>query len=818
MAKQTSHAPGWPGIPPRWTSSAKSGVGAALNAKSRVWFTLSHGIVNEVYYSRVDQACIRDLGLIVTDDRGFFSEEKRQTQSSVAYLAKGVPAYRMVNTCHEGRYKVEKVVYSDPMRDVLLQEITFTALEGTLTDYHLYALLAPHLGNRGWGNNAWIGDYKGHKMLFAEGYDNGLALASSAPWLQRSAGFVGVSDGWQDLHEHKQMTWNYERAENGNVALTGEIDLAACDGQFVLALGFGQSTPEAGLRAVASLLAGPEQTKTSFVHEWQTWQKRLAPIDVPFGIDGAEDDSSGESDGEHLGRLFHTSAAVLRSHEAKRFPGGVIASMSIPWGSSKGDDDLGGYHIVWPRDLVEAAGGFFAAGAKEDARRILYYLQSTQAADGHWPQNMWLDGTPYWTGIQMDETALPILLVELARREDAIDEEQASRLWPMVRLAARYLVQNGPVTQQDRWEEDPGYSPFTLAVEIAALLVAADLAEHEGEPEIAGYMRETADSWNASIERWTYATETELSQKLAIDGYYVRISPVDRAEAGSPIIGFVPIKNRPPGEDSGEASSIVSPDALALVRFGLRAADDPRIVNTVRAIDALLRVETEFGPSWRRYDGDGYGEHKNGAPFDGAGIGRLWPLLTGERGHYELAAGKRDNAVELLGAMEAFSNGSGLLPEQVWDDDDIPALELFHGRPSGSAMPLVWAHAEYLKLLRSIQDGRVFDTPTQTLTRYIQEKPECPYTIWRFNNKRRTMKTGTRLRVELVEPATIHWTGDDWKSAHDIDTHDTGLGMHIADLETEPLSSQKNVVFTLYWSQRGEWDGTNYRVEVTDGE
>ncbi len=209
--------------------------------------------------------------------------------------------------------------------------------------------------------------------------------------------------------------------------------------------------------------------------------------------------------------LHALSAAVLRMHESKRVEGGVIASLSIPWGFSKGDDDLGGYHLVWPRDLVETAGGFIAAGARQEARRVLRYLQVTQEADGHWSQNMWLDGTPYWHGIQMDETALPILLVDLAARHDVIDTRERNTFWPMVRKAAAFLARNGPVSPQDRWEEEPGYSPFTLATEVAALLVAADLAEAMANVTAAVYLRETADAWNASIERWLYVTGTELA-------------------------------------------------------------------------------------------------------------------------------------------------------------------------------------------------------------------------------------------------------------------------------------------------------------------
>ncbi|MBI3951153.1 MAG: glucan 1,4-alpha-glucosidase [Acidobacteria bacterium] len=797
MEQNQKYAPGWPGIPPRWTSSAKSGVGTALTHTSRVWFTLSHGILNEIYYPRVDHACTRDLGLIVTDGHSFFSEEKRHTQHQVAYLAEGVPAYRLFNTCAQGRYQIEKEIFASPQRDAVLQRIRFAALEGSLEDYHLYVLLASHLSNCGSGNTAWVGDYKGVPMLFAERNGYALALACSVPWVRRSVGFVGVSDGWQDLMQHKQMIWTYSRAENGNVALTGEVDLRSSGGTFVLALGFGISPAEAGHRALASLLDDFQAAKAEYIRQWQNWQHQL------FSLKAVE---SSQRD------LYRISAAVLRTHEAKRFVGGIIASLSIPWGFAKGDEDLGGYHLVWPRDLVETVGGLLAAGARGDARRVLHYLQVTQEADGYWPQNMWLDGTPYWNGVQMDETALPILLVDQARREGALNADDLTRFWPMVRRAAGYLVRNGPVTQQDRWEMDPGYSPFTLAAQIAALLAAADLADLGSEPRIATYLRETADTWNASIEQWTYVTDTELDHRLGIEGHYVRIAPPEKAEAASPREGFVPIKGRPPEQSRGPAAYIVGPDALALVRFGLRAPDDPRIVNTVKAIDELLRVETPFGPAWRRYVEDLYGEHEDGRPFDGTGIGRAWPLLTGERAHYELAAGWQEEAEKLLRVMESFANEGGMIPEQIWDAPDNPEQELFFGRPSGSAMPLVWAHAEYVKLRRSLSEGRVFDMPPQPVQRYLVEKIGSPYAIWRFNHKCRTIPVGQSLRLETLAPAVVHWSNDDWHTIHDTETRDTGLGVHLADLPTKALPTGEKINFTFYWPKAGRWENVDFVV------
>ena len=798
----TQYAPGWPGIPPRWTSSAKAGVGTALNQHSRVWFTLSHGILNEIYFPRVDQACTRDMGFLVTDGNAFFSEEKRHCSFENRPFEPGVPAYELTNTCNSGRYRIHKEVLTDPYRNVVLQKVRFEPLQGQLSDYHLYALLSPHLANAGYGNTGWVGDYKGVPMFFAHHDDTALAMACSVPWEKMSVGFVGTSDGWQDLSQHFQMQWEYTRAENGNIACTAEIDLAGCNGEFVLALGFGGIWSEAGQQARSSLLENYADLRQQYVIHWKNWQNTLLKLDDPTR--------------EH--DLYRASTAVLRTHESKDFLGGIIASLSIPWGFNKGDEDLGGYHLIWPRDLVESAGALLAAGAVVDSVRVLRYLEVTQEAAGNWAQNLWLDGRPYWGGVQMDETAFPILLLDLLRREAPKALGDLQRWWPMVRNAAGFILRNGPVTQQDRWEEDAGYSPFTLAAEISALLAAADIADLTGHSDAASIMRDTADAWNDNIDRWIYATGGDLAQQLGVEGYYVRISPPDSGGAASPTQGFVPIKNRPPGQDHEIASHIVSPDALALVRFGLRAPNDPRILNTLRVIDALLAVELPQGPCWYRYNGDGYGEHKDGSAFDGNGIGRPWPLLAGERGHYALAAGHPDEAKALLTVIELSTVGeSRSIPEQVWDAADIPALELFRGKPSGSACPLVWAHSEYIKLLRSIRDGKIFDQPPQTVQRYLVEKRARTIFGWRMNNKTRTIPRGKVLRIVLISPATVHWSVDGWKTSQDTWTRDSGLGIHTLDLPTASLPVGGQAVFTFLWAKENRWEGTDYTVTVQQG-
>jgi glucoamylase len=792
-------APGGPGGPARWTSSAKTGVGTALSNGSRVWFTLSHGIFNEIYYPRIDQACIRDMGLIVTDGATYFSEEKRDADSHVSWMARDSPAFRLINTSRDGRYRIEKEILTDPERDTVLQRTRFIPIQGALSSYHLYVLLAPHLGNQGAGNTAWVEDFEGKPLLFARRDGSALALACSAGWVKRSVGYVGSSDGWQDLKAHHAMTWEYTQADDGNVALVGEIDLMASRGEFVLALGFGEHPEEAARNAIASLHGGFDKARDAYLEGWQDWAKAFLP---------ANNGSTSPSD------LSQKSLAVLRAHESKTAPGGLIASLSIPWGFSKGDNDLGGYHLVWSRDMVETAGALLAAGAHDDVRRVLSYLRTTQQPDGHWSQNMWLDGSPYWNGIQMDETALPILLVDLAYRQKALSEPDLAQLWPMVRRAAGYLVRNGPVSPQDRWEEDPGYSPFTVAAQIAALLAAADLADLGHEAALGTYLREIADVWTSSIDRWMYASATDWCRRFDVEGYYVRIAPKETGGRGARFESGVRIKNVAASEDTLAATHLVSPDALALVRFGLRAADDPRMRDTAKVIDALLKIETPTGPTWHRYNGDGYGEHEDGMPFDGTGIGRGWPLLTGERAHYELARGQVDRAKGLLATMESFANEGGLISEQVWDSPDIPAHDLHLGRPSGSAMPLVWAHAEHLKLRRSLEDGRLFDLPPQTVRRYLSDHTESPRMIWRFNHKIRSMPPGKLLRIEALAPAVVHWSADGWHTVQEATTQDAGLGIHFADLSTSALPEGRRVSFTFHWPTSDRWEGTDFTVEV----
>ncbi|MEP6619648.1 MAG: glycoside hydrolase family 15 protein [bacterium] len=833
-----------PGVEPRWTSSAKSGIGTAFDGRSHVWFTLSHGIVDEVYYPRVDTANTRDLGFLVSAADGFFSEEKRDTTCALHLLAHGVPGYRLVNTCVHGRYAIEKTIITDPERDVLLQRLRFRALVGRVEDYRVFALLAPHIGNQGYGNDGWAEAYKGVPMLFARRREIALALACDIGWRDMSCGYVGVNDGWREVKAAGFLSSASREARNGNIALTGEVDLAACArpsadvAEFVVALAFGLGAAEAAQQARMSLLSHFDRVEESYVRGWSRFDDHTigprsaddAEKQPEIGRQMAANDLAGTTQArvssgaprdhdrrrfsqkelpESIVDLYRMSVSVLAVHEDKRALGAIIASLSIPWGNTKGDHELGGYHLVWPRDLVNSAGALIAAGHHRLARRTLKYLMSTQEADGRWAQNLWLDGTPYWNGLQMDEVAFPILFAELLYRDTNLVDLDP---YPMIRRAAGFLVRNGPVTGQDRWEEDGGYSVYALAVQISALLVAAEYADRAGEPVVAQTLRDTADAWNARIEEWTYVRDTTLAREAGVDGYYVRVAPEDVCDPAPKSAGCVPIKNKPAGADWARYDEIVSVDALALVRFGLREANDPRIVNTVKVIDAKLRTVTATGPAWYRYNRDGYGEQEDGSPFDGIGVGRPWPLLAGERAHYELAAGRPEVAVELLGVMRAQASDGGMLPEQVWDGPDHPEFELVNGRATGSAMPLVWAHAEYAKLVRSLHDGRIFDMPHQTYERYIKGGVACNVTLCAPHSRASRMPAGNHLRIQSLTDTTVHWTVNNG-NAMEARSTDSTLGAWFTDLDTTRLPAGATIRFVVIPTAVGGWAEV-HEVEV----
>ncbi len=780
-------APGGPGIAPTWSSSAKDMVGGSLGP-ARLWFTIGFGIVNEVYYPRIDTPQIRDLGFIVADDAGFWCEVKRLGHYRLETPAPGIPALRIVHS-HE-RFTLALRIVGDPRRDALLIEVT---LDGDPT-LRPYALLAPHVAGSGYDNVAEVASYGGRRALRAHSADDAsqwlvLAAVDAAQCdaLGRSsAGYVGASDGWQDFDLHGAMRWEYGCAGPGNVALT-----AGLPRRCVLALAFGASPEAATTLAFGTLTQPFDDPWQRQVADWSRWHAALGT-------------QSFTSLRPALRAQLAVSAMALHVHQDKIHPGAIVASLSVPWGNSR--DERGGYHLVWPRDLVECAGALLVLGQEVEARDVLRYLIASQHVDGHWNQNQWLGGKPYWQGVQLDEAAFPVLLAAMLAERDALGGIEVRE---MVQRALGFIARTGPATDQDRWEEDSGVNTFTLAACIAALVAGAALID----PAAREFVLALADDWNAHIEDFTAVSDTALARRLGVAGYYVRVAPVEILSDSRALLRRVPIKNRQL-ETAPPADEQVSTDSLQLVRFGLRDADDPMVRDTVRVIDALLRVDTPTGPAWRRYNGDGYGEHEDGKPFDGTGCGRPWPLLTGERGHYELAAGR--DPLPYLEAMAAMASAGGMLPEQVWDEAAIPAHRLYPGRPTGSAMPLAWAHAEFVKLALSAQDTHACDCPAAVWNRYAGRRPVPRLTVWLEQAPIPRGSAGVDTLVCLHAPAMVHWGVDGWQDAADVRTEPVAaLGVHVARLPTAGLRAGQSVDFTWRRQDSGEWIGVDHRLALT---
>ena len=525
------------------------------------------------------------------------------------------------------------------------------------------------------------------------------------------------------------MDSQFEGAENGNVALTAQLGVPEVKGQhtFDLALGFGNSKAAAKSTAQASLAAGLSALRTDYVKGWNDY------------ADGLKDLSAASGDG---GKLYYTSAMVLKAHEDKTFDGGMIASLTVPWGTSVTDDASGdergilpgsgpdgykdgptGYHVVWPRDLYQVATAFIAAGDFATAEDALRYLRSIQlpSSQGTWnfcsrtfskagsfPQNAWLSGIPHWPGLQMDETAMPIILAWRLWKAGRIDPTQY--YWSLVKPAAEFIANYGPWTNQERWEENDGISPSTVAAEIAGLVTAADFSTANNDPVTASWYLQKADAWAATIDDWDFTTSGFNGDHK----YFERIDGTACNNVWNPNdSAMIAIGN---GGGDHPQRDILDGGFLELVRFGVLPANDPKITDTLPEYDAVVSFVTPKGRGFHRYNFDGYGEKADGSDYNGSGIGRLWPLLSGERGHYELAAGNAAAVNDYIRTMEKFANEGRMLPEQVFDGNPPPGQSAGDG--TRSATPLAWSHAEYIRLLRSKMDGQIVDTPKAVADRY----------------------------------------------------------------------------------------------------
>ncbi len=675
-AQQT--APGGPGTVPTWTSGAKEAVGTSTTLESKVWFTLQGGVLTEVYYPRLDVADVRTLEFVVTDGQSVWLDSRDLTHS-IRQVDSTALVFRQTSRHPTGLFTLAKTYVADPARDTLLMDIRFSSLR---PGYDLYVIYDPSLDNTGSGDTGW----NEAGALVARKDETATALLCDAGFRQLANGFAGVNDGLTDLLLHKKLTWAYARAQEGNVVQVAQLPRRA---RFTLALGFGAGPSQAIANARASLERGFAATRAEYAKGWASYLRGLRQVR------------------ERYRQQFQLAAMVLKAHEDKTYRGAMIASMSIPWGfASKSEKpDIGGYHLVWARDLYEIATALLAMGDRAAAERALDYLfRVQQKPDGSFPQNSWLDGRPYWTAIQMDEISYPVILAWQLHRTDPDDWEKH------VRPAAEYILAHGPRTQQERWEEEEGYSPSTIAAEIAGLVCVAAIARENGAAADAARYLKTADDWVAHLERWMVTTTGHLGGALAAKGYYLRIN-----NNTDPDDGFqLEINN---GGGTWDERDVVDAGFLELVRLGIKPADDPAILRSLAVVDQVIRVTTPYGPAWYRYNHDGYGEKFYGAAYDGTGVGRLWPIFTGERGEYEIARG-HDPSPHIETLMR-FANAGGMIPEQVWDRADPGHGGFRFGQGTGSATPLAWSMAQFIRLVACAEEGRIVEQPDVVAARYL---------------------------------------------------------------------------------------------------
>lgn len=766
-------APGAPGNPSVWAYAGKTGIGTsfeqytngayrdsdASGTISKVWFSIAQGVLTETMYGLIHEAQLQELQFFIKVD-DFLDEEKKDTISTIDYLAKdaqGRPqslAYKIVNKDKEGKYEIEKHIFTDPDSQSLMMRVVFRAFAEGITPY---VYVNPAIANTGSNDSA---SFSNGVWTATEG-DNSMSLKTTAAVVQSAVGFEGVSDGISEIKQTGALTKTYSTTgdSKGNVAFTLQMP-SVKNGetmQWDLVLGFGKNPTESTKAAEKTLATGYDKVLAHYNGEgdaigWQDYLQSLPAL---------EKLAATATDG---GKLLYTSAMVLKAQEDKTHAGALIASLSNPWGDTKSaEQSATGYKAVWPRDFYQVAMAMLALGDTESPRVAFEYLEKVQASQkisgysgtpGWFLQKTHVDGTPEWVGVQLDQTGMPLMLGWRLWKEGILsDADIASWYQKMLKPAADFLVNGGavkimwndtsikpPHTQQERWEEQQGYSPSTTAAIIAGLVSAADIAAQAGDTESAEKYLAAADKYSDELETLTFTTAGSLTGDLGNGNYFLRINANEDPNDKGPLDS----RN---GQTITDESQIIDGGFLELVRYGVRSAKDAKILETLPEYDNmklpdLLRTKYEFTfpgvegkfPGWRRYGIDGYGEDLTTgwgyieANNSTQGRGRVWPFFTGERGHYELQLAKADGNLDMeklrntyVKAMELFANEGMMLPEQVWDGvGNNDAYNYPAGGGTNGATPLAWTHAEYVKLLRSYSDGKVWDRNASTEARYVK--------------------------------------------------------------------------------------------------
>ncbi len=719
---------------PRWTTGEKYGVGTARNSDvpSRVWFTLTEGAITDPRFPRVDLMNLRSLDFLVTDGDGYVQrtlvEDRRRTDSlerRVEPTADDALAFghRFAETDPDHEWTLAVETITDSESDAVVLDVAFDASDA----YDIYVVAEPAPSSRARytrGERHADGDPYALSAVDVDGGSPVVRDEDGEPYhvalaLEAAEGFDWASADAADGDSVTELLTTGTEGDastesEGVVTLVGRLGAAVDALETTVAVGFATGRDVEGARTQArdALDRGFSTARAAYVESWRSY---LAELDVPESV--ASDDD--------LLAQYRFAAMVLEAVEDETYRGAGIASPSVPWGDGV---DAGpaadyGYNFVWSRDLYQVATAMAAAGDVESAIDATEYLFTVQLErDGFLPQNTYLEGRPRWDGEQLDNVAYPVVLAYHLSSEHGYGLEAASYDYEDVRRIAEYLVRNGPATEQERWEEEAGYSPSTIAAEIAALTCAAWFADRHGERTDAVRYLAVAEAFADGVERWC-ATERGIGDHDETP-YYVRVSadgdpdrPSERTLAnGGPTL---------------DERAIVDAGFLELVRLGIKPWDDEIVRNSLVEVDETIRVETPHGPAWYRYNGDGYGEQTIGDP-DGpgapwslthAGRGRLWPIFTGERGEYELRANESAADLEptvLLEAMAGFANSGLMLPEQVWDREKPTVYGWEFGQGTGSATPLAWSCAQYVRLAHSIDAGEPVETPAVVEERFLE--------------------------------------------------------------------------------------------------
>jgi glucan 1,4-alpha-glucosidase len=667
-------APGGPGSLSHFDLARKDCLGTARNRGSKVWYTVADGVLSDVYYPTVDNTNVETLQYVVTDGASFTDLQTRDMTYTVTALDPAGMVCRVATTAASGRYRIVTDYLTDPDRATVLLRTRFEPLVPAARDDRLYVRFDPTVNGNGGGgpdnagaDTGTVDRSTGHPVPVASDTNTATiaanrdyaqpvfaALGASTPFTEATSGFAGTdSDGLVQLDRDRALTDTFTDAGPGNLVQTARVELGRSS-EATLALGFGSTQAAAVGAAETSLGARFDSPLARYAAGWAAYDGRLRPPGNAFGGLPAATRPA-------LTRAYYLSANVLKASEDKTYPGAVVAALASPWGQAvaAGNANLtyfGSYREVFARDLYETFTGLLLDGDLATARDTVRFLfERQQLPDGSMPRNSLINGklAPDSFGTQLDEVTYPILMALQA----GITDQAFYR--DHIKRAANFAISHGPAFGAERWEEQSGFSPSTIAAEVAGLIAAATLADAAGDHAGARVYRGVADDFQRSVKGWTITTNGPRSPRP----YFIRLSKTGDPNAA---ISYN-VGNGGPTLDQRE---VIDAGFLELTRLGLFPADDPDVARSLEVVDATIRSETPSGPGWHRYNGDGYGDRSSdGRPWppSNQGNGHLWPALSGERAEHHLAVGDRATALSLVDGMRRFAAGVGLIPEQDWE-------------------------------------------------------------------------------------------------------------------------------------------------------